>query len=178
MKSCRYGRWLSLVFGVSTCVVTASFQALAAKAPQLHKRVDLQAELTGRNLDSMRDEELYVEFLSQYQLQDRLGMKRAAEVLLRKFPASPHADNALYLLGYNALESKEFSVALRHFQTLLRLYPTSNKAVSAEFAKGVAYRHMKLPEMAQKSFMKVRKRYPGSPESFRAESELKLLLRR
>ncbi|MFN8791466.1 MAG: tetratricopeptide repeat protein [Bdellovibrionales bacterium] len=178
MKSCRYGRWLSLVFGVGACVVVASFEAFAAKAPQLHKRVDLRAELTGRNLESMRDEELYVEFLSQYQLQDRFGMKRAAEILLRKYPASPHADNTLYLLGYSALETKEFSVALRYFQTLLRLYPGSNKAVAAEFAKGVAYRHMKLPDMAQRSFMKVRKTYPGSPESFRAESELKLLLRR
>lgn len=176
MKSCRYGRWLSL-FLVSYSFLVSEI-ALGAKAPQLHKEIDLRAELTGKNLNQMKDDELYVEVLSQYQKQDRTGMKRALGLLLKKYPTSPHSDNALYLMGYSALEKKEFAEALRNFQSLLKLYPASNKAVAAEFAKGVAYRHMRLPDLAQKSFMKVRKKYPGSPESYRAESELKLLVRR
>ena len=176
MKSFRYGRCLTLLM----CLQCSFFSSIVygAKAPQLHKEIDLRAELTGKNLKNMSDDELYVEFLSQYQRHDRLGMKRAMDTLLKKYRTSPHTDNAIYIMGYSALEKKQFAEALNHFQFLLKHYPASNKAVSAEFAKGIAYKNMKLKSLAQKSFMSVRKKYPGSPESFRAESELKLLVRR
>lgn len=176
MKSRSSGRCLSLFM----CLQISIFSSVVygAKAPQLHKEIDLRAELTGKNLKHMSDDELYVEFLSQYQRHDRIGMKRAMDMMLQKHRSSPHADNTLYIMGYSALEKKQFAEALNHFQFLLKNYPGSNKAVSAEFAKGVAYKNMKLKDLAQKSFMKVRQKFPGSPESFRAESELKLLVRR
>ena len=173
------GRNMKLIMqGCFFTFIFFSAVAYSAKAPNLHREVDLKAELTGKNLNHMNDDQLYVEVLSQYQKSNRDEMKRAAQILLRKYEKSPHADNSLYLLGYSALEKKQFSESLRFFQKLLKSYPTSNKAVSSEFAKGVAYKHMKLKDLAQQSFMKVRKKYPGSPESFRAESELKLLLKR
>lgn len=145
---------------------------------QMSKEIDLKAELTGKDLNKMNDDQLYTEILSQYQRGDTAAMKKALNIIVKKHKGSPHADNALYIVGYNALEKGKFAEGLHYFQRLLKDYPGSDKAVSAEFAKGVAYRNMKLTNLAQKTFFKVRKKYPGSPESFRAENELKLLVRR
>jgi TolA-binding protein len=164
---------------LSAIFIFASAISLAApKSLQSKSEIDLKAELTGKDINKMNDDQLYTEVLAQYQRGDTAAMKRAMGILLHKYKASPHADNALFIVGYNALEKNQFAEGLHYFQQLLRDYPTSNKAVSAEFAKGIAYRNMKLTNLAQKTFFKVRKKYPGSPESFRAENELKLLVRK
>jgi TolA-binding protein len=163
----------------SLCLGAASFSLAVPKVERQSKReIDLKAELTGKDLKKMNDDQLYTEILAQYQRGDTAAMKSALNFILKKYKNSPHADNALYILGYHALEKSQFAESLHYFQKLLREYPTSNKAVSAEFSKGVAYRNMNLSSLAQKAFFKVRKKYPGSPESFRAENELKLLVRR
>ncbi len=148
----------------------------AAPQPQLHKKIDLKAELTGRDDRKLTEDELYVEILSRYQSNRLFEMKSAGTLFVKKYSDSVHADNVLYLLGYNALERKKYSEALRYFDSLVKKYPLSNKAVSAEFAKGTAYKQMKLNKLAQGAFLKVRKKYPRSPEFFRAESEIKLLM--
>lgn len=171
-------KWI-LSFAIALLFLAGNISFTAPKTfSQSKKEIDLKAELTGKDLNKMNDDQLYAEILSQYQLGDTFLMKRTLNTLLKKYRNSPHADNALYVLGYNALEKNQFAESLNYFQRLLKDYPTSNKAVSAEFAKGLAYRNMKLSGLAQKAFFKVRKKYPGSPESFRAENELKLLVRR
>lgn len=150
--------------------------AQAAPIPVIHNKADLKAELTGRDYKKMSEDEMYVDVLTRYQSNQVSELNRLGRLFLSRFPASVHADNVLYLMGYSALEKKRFSEALRYFDTLVKKYPTSNKAVSAEFAKGTAYKHMKLKSMAQSTFLKLRKKYPGSPEFYRAESELKILM--
>jgi TolA-binding protein len=166
------------IFFMSFVFVSAFSFAAPKNFRQSNREIDLKAELTGSDLRKMNDDQLYTEILSQYQRGDTASMKRALGMLMKKYKTSPHADNALYMVGYSALEKNQFAESLHYFQQLLKEYPTSNKAVSAEFAKGVAYRNMKLGSLAQRTFFKVRKKYPGSPESFRAENELKLLVRK
>ena len=169
---------MKLFLSMSFVFVSAFSFAAPKQIRQSNREIDLKAELTGSDLTKMNDDQLYTEVLAQYQRGDTVAMKRALSMLTKKFKNSPHADNAIYIVGYNALEKNQFAEGLHYFQLLLKEYPTSNKAVSAEFAKGLAYRNMKLTSLAQKTFFKVRKKYPGSPESFRAENELKLLVRR
>ncbi len=160
-------------------IFISGISVAAPKSERLsRKEIDLKAELTGKDLNKMNDDQLYTEVLAQYQRGDTASMKRALNLLVRKYKSSPHADNAIYLVGYSALEKSQYAESLQYFQRLLKDYPASNKAVAAEFSKGVAYRNMKLKNLAQRAFFKVRKKYPGSPESFRAENELKLLVRR
>lgn len=163
-------------------LVTTLFLLPVFSAPRISSQskatLDLKAELTGKDLKKMNDDQLYSELLFQYQRSDVISMKRSLEMLLKKFATSPHADNALYMMGYASLEKKRFAEGLNYFQRLLKDYPSSNKAVSAEFAKGLAYRNMKLNGLAQQTFYKVRKKYPGSPEYYRAENELRLLVRK
>ncbi len=169
---------MRIVLGLVTTLFLLPVFSAPRVSYQPQSTIDLKAELTGKDIKKMNDSQLYAELLLQYQRGDLLGMKRTLEVLLKKFVSSPHADNALYIMGYASLEKKRFAEGLNYFQRLLKDYPNSNKAVSAEFAKGLAYRSMKLTDLAQQTFYKVRKKYPGSPEYYRAESELKLLARR
>lgn len=157
-------------------ILIFSLSAMGTPQPSAMTAADLKAELTGKDYKKLSEDDLYVEVLARYQRNNFVDMKGAAQFFLSRYPTSAHADNVLYLMGYNALERKKYSEALRHFDSLLKKYPLSNKAVAAEFAKGTAYKQMKLPKLAQNSFLKVRKKYPGSPEFFRAESEIKLLL--
>ncbi len=162
-----------------TLIFLSGISVAAPKSERMsRKEIDLKAELTGKDFNKMNDDQLYTEVLAQYQRGDTASMKRALNLLVKKYKSSPHADNAIYLVGYSALEKSQYAESLQYFQRLLKDYPASNKAVAAEFAKGVAYRNMKLKSLAQRAFFKVRKKYPGSPESFRAENELKLLVRR
>jgi TolA-binding protein len=167
--------FISLVF--STVLNSLSW-ALPQPTAISKRELDLKAELTGHDLKKMNDDQLYSEILLQYQRNDGLAMRGAVEFLLKKFPNSSHADGALYLMGQACLEKKQFAEGLQFFQRLLRDYPMGHKAVSAEFAKGIAYRNMNIGPLARQAFVKVKGKYPGSPESYRAESELKLLMRK
>lgn len=139
------------------------------------KNQALWAELTGKDVRKLDDVGLYSEILANYQVRDFKGLRIHLETLLKRFPTSPYADNALYLGGQLALEIKNYPEALKHFQRIVQYYPQSNKMVSATFAKGLAYKKMNLDIQAKKVFFDLRKKYPGSPESYRAESELKLI---
>lgn len=135
----------------------------------------LWQELTGENFDKLDDQGFYSEVVAHYQTRDAKGLNRYLEAMLKRFPNSPYADNALFLGGELALELKNYPEALKHFQKITRFYPLSNRAVAALFAKGMAYRKMNLEAQAKKVFFDLRMKYPGSPESFRAEAELKLI---
>jgi TolA-binding protein len=134
----------------------------------------LWQELTGENLEKMDDQTLYSEAVGHYQARDPKALARYLATLIRRFPASPFADNALFLGGELALEMKNYPEALRYFHQITRLYPLSNRVVAAQFSKGIAYKKMNLEIQAKKVFFELRRKYPGSPESFRAEAELKL----
>lgn len=166
---------LSLFYSLQTWALTSTPTSLKS-TPELHKKINLRAELTGIDYFKMTEDNLYVEVLTHYQNNKSAQLNQTGQIFLKRFPTSVHADNVLYLLGYNALERKKYSEALRHFDVLVKKYPASNKAVSAEFAKGIAYKNMKLKNLARSTFFKLRKKYPGSPEFYRAENELKILI--
>jgi outer membrane protein assembly factor BamD (BamD/ComL family) len=147
-------------------------QGQSSRAPQ---GSELWQELTGENLNKFDDKRFYSEIIAQYHTRDAKGLSRYLEALLRRYPASPYADNALYLGGELALEMKNYPDALRYFQRITRSYPLSNRVVAAQFSKGIAYKKMNLDVQAKKVFYELRMKYPGSPESFRAETELKLI---
>lgn len=148
--------------------------AIPNSAKEEAKKQALVAELTGKDLAKMDDLGLYSELLVHYKTRDERAMKNLTGLLIKKYPQSSYADNALYLTGELNLELRNYAEALKNFQQVLKSYPQSNRAVAAYFSKGIAYKKMNLDTLAKKVFFEVRKKYPGSPEFFRAETELKL----
>ena len=152
------------------------FSTAGIAAPQKSlNRDDLMAELTGKSVAKMSDSGLYAEIVSAYQAQDSLALQARLQTLLKRYPQSEYADNALYLAGRNAMEHKNYAGALKYFSKVKELYPNGNKVVSSQFAKAMTYRKMNLNSLAKDVLVTVKKKYPGSPEAFRADGEIKQL---
>lgn len=166
-------------FVVSLFIIFFNFSAMAAKpkAPtseDLSKEA-LMIELSGKDYKKISEEALYAEVISAYKSGNEIALKARTQTFIKRFPRSQFADNAIYLSGLMALQNKSYPEALRNFQKISKNYPNSNKAVSAQFSKAMTYKHLNLAAEAKRVFKEVMAKYPGSPESFRAETELKLL---
>lgn len=142
------------------------------KAPT---RKSLLLELTGKDTSKVTAQELYAEIAGAYQADDELSLKSRLQNLTTRFPKSEYVDNAIYLAGRMAMDHRNYAEAIKQFSKIHRQYPSGDKAAAAEFAKGMAYKKMNLPKFAQQVLLNVKKKYPGSPESFRADSEIKIL---
>jgi TolA-binding protein len=118
---------------------------------------------------------LYAKVLETYQKRNVAELQKSTQLLLRTYPDSVFADNALYLSGMLALELGDMARASSFMDRVLKEYPLGNKAVSALFAKGVIEKRSKKPNEAHKLFLKVRSLYPGSPEAARVGLEFELL---
>lgn len=135
----------------------------------------LLVELTGKDISKENDIALYAEMVSASQGDNEIAFKSRLQGMLKRFPNSPYADNALFLAGRFAVDHGNFAEAIRYFGQIEKKYPNSNRIVSAKYAKAMTYKRMKLPEFAVRTLQEVRTKYPGSPESFRADAELKIL---
>lgn len=135
----------------------------------------LRVELTGRDESKMSDVDLYAEIVAAYQSHDEVGLRTRLQKFMVRHAKSPFADNALYLAGRQALDKKNYSEAIKYFHRVVSEYPRSNRVVSSQFAKAMAYKKMNLEPQARRVFRDIMRKYPGSPESFRADSEMRLL---
>lgn len=162
--------FLALV--VSVCVATHSQAAKNSK--ESLSREDLMNELMGGS-KSKDDISLYSELVAFYQSNDQRKFKHRLNTLLSQFPQSQFADNALYLAGRQSMENHNYPEAIKYFQKVIKDYPNSNRVVSAQFAKAMTYKKMNLSAQSKNVLRDIQKKYPGSPESYRAESEMKLV---
>ena len=163
---------------VGLCVTLLNFSAVASPKPVTSAELSKEAlmiELSGKDYKKISEEALYAEVISAYKNGNDIALRARTQTFLKRFPMSQFADNALYLSGLLALQNKNYPEALRDFQKINKNYPNSNKAVSAQFSKAITYKRLNLAAEAKRVFKEVMAKYPGSPESFRAESELKLL---
>lgn len=148
--------------------------SINAKVIPQNKKIELSGSTPGK---SKSDRELYAEMVGSYDRNNEIAFFSRLQAFMENHPQSPLADEALYLAGLMSLSNKNYGPALRYMNQIIKKYPTSNKVPAALFAKGIALKKMNLPDQSRQAFLKVRKSYPGSPESLRAETELKLLVR-
>src|SRR5690606_19237772 len=121
------------------------------------------------------DNVIYADVLRLNQMRDLQGVEFMVEELIKRFPRSVHADNALFIAGQLNLSMGLSAESLKYFERIIQDYPLSHKHSAALFHKGVAYRKLKLFDYSTRAFSDVQRIYPGSPESYRVELELKLL---
>ncbi len=118
---------------------------------------------------------LYSKILETYRVRNVREMETTLGLLLKSYPDSVFADNALYLSGLMSFENGDLSDSKSKFDRLLRDYPRSNKAVAALFAKASIERKLGRSNEAKRGFVQVRDLFPGSPEAARVAVELKLI---
>lgn len=153
-----------------------SIEHLKLKNEILERKVaEFKKPVVRRLPGRLTEETLYIEVIKYYRSRDVDGVRWAKEQMLKFFPQSAFADNAIYLTGQILLEEKRYSEAIREFQEIIDKYPRGNKLPAAYLGKGVAYRKLNLFPYAENALRTVKKDFPGSPESYRVDLELKLL---
>lgn len=165
----------AMYFVIFPGIASAKMVAKAAPSKGELSHESLVKELTGKDEAKMSEVDLYAEIVAAYQGQDLGGLRGRVQRFVTRFPQSSFADNALYLAGRQALDRKSYTESLRYFQKISTDYPRSNRVVASQFAKAMAYKKMNLDGEARKVFRDIVVKYPGSPESYRADSEMRLL---
>jgi TolA-binding protein len=158
----------------ATVLFSLSFVGVSHAKPH-NKQEALLVELTGKDIAKGSDIDLYAEIVSAYENDDEILLKSRLQSFMTYFPKSSYADNALFLVGRRAADHGNYPDAIRYFARIEKEYPRSNKYVAARYAKAMTYKKMNLPQFSRKILTEVRAKYPGSPESFRADSELKIV---
>jgi tol-pal system protein YbgF len=81
---------------------------------------------------------------------------------LAKYPEGPRADNATYWLGEALYQQKDYTAALRSFQSVLERHPDSPKAADAMLMVGYCQYELKAFRNARTTLTKVTTGYPGT----------------
>lgn len=166
-------QFFSSVFVIFVVVLSLNSNAVPQKNDLSEK--SLLIELTGHDQEIKTEETLYKEMLTGYQLNDFRKVKSLSQQILKKYPHGVYGDSAMYLAGKTALENKFYGEALRNFNLLIQKFPQGSKVLAAQFAKAQTYEKMNLKNVAIQTYIKIKAKYPGSPESFRADTQLKLI---
>lgn len=132
-------------------------------------------QLSFSAVPSLPDQDFYAKVIQAYRQGDSLLLNKSVRLLVKNYPNSVHADNALYLNGLLALSKNQYKRAIKNFVLLQKFYSHGNKVPAALVGKGIAYRKLGKLDKAEKSFRQAQEVFPGSPESFQAQLQLKLL---
>lgn len=122
--------------------------------------------------DISGEHSLYTAALESYWARDLEKLKRLNSMLIKTFPKSVHADNALYLQASLLYNQGALAESLQTLNRIIKDYPLANKAVSAELMKAMIYARLNLAEQAREIYLRISKQYPGSPESRQAALQI------
>jgi TolA-binding protein len=114
---------------------------------------------------------LYSKVIDSYRSGQLTELKRAVGLMVKAYPRSVHADNALYLEASLALTKGQLQSSLSTLDSLLKLYPHSNKRVSALYLKSQALQQAKQPRNAALAADEILTKYPGSIEAAKLSSQ-------
>lgn len=95
--------------------------------------------------------------------------------LVKSFPESPLADNALYWAGETYYSEKDFRKSADIFNEVAAKYPTGNKAPDALLKAGFSCMELKDMPGAGRAFERLMKEYPGSEAAIKAKKTIEKL---
>ncbi|MGE0762015.1 MAG: outer membrane protein assembly factor BamD [Bdellovibrionales bacterium] len=117
---------------------------------------------------------IYLRLVEAYRKADVNETYKFRDLMLKNYPKSIYADNALYLAGLLDYQRGRIAEAVQNFGELSRRYPAGNKRPAALYAKSIAYNKLNLPHLSKQILEEITRLYPGSPESQRAWMDLRL----
>lgn len=123
--------------------------------------------------ESNGEQFLYGQVLEDYRRSDLIALEKTTGLLLKGYPQSVFADNALYLVGTLALFQKDHPKSLHYFHRVGQEYPMGNKVVAALYGEAMLYKKLGNQRKSEDLMKKIMKNYPGSPEGSLAVNEFK-----
>jgi TolA-binding protein len=133
------------------------------------------AAVAQKSAGDVGEQMIYSKVIDTYRMREVAELKKSVQILLKAYPDSIYADNALFLAGSLAFELGDLPYARLQMERLINEYPNSNKAVSALFAKAVIEKRERHFQAARQGLMTIKNKFPGSPEALRVNVELKLM---
>lgn len=121
------------------------------------------------------DGKLYTKILETYRTRKIAELEKSVSMMIKTFPDSVFADNALFLAGQLAFEQGDLARAATYMDRVVDDYPNGNKAVSALYAKAMIEKRLSRAGESRRILESLLRAYPGSPEAMRASMEIKLM---
>ncbi len=149
----------------------------AVKKPQ-EKEPGAKEERSTPPVTNLSPQELFSTAMADYEKGNFDLAADGFSLYRESFPASPLADNALYMIGECAFSQKKLAKAIDAFDDLIMSYPQSDKIAAAYFKKGLSLIDLKKRDEAVAVLRFLVAKYPVEEEAKQAQAKLKELLER
>jgi tol-pal system protein YbgF len=119
-------------------------------------------------------DQMYEASLAQLRRGSTSTARQGLREMLRTYPTSARAGDALYFIGQSfAAESPDSAVA--YYEQVVQKYPASSRAASAQYNLGLVAERRKETRKAREAYQRVVQKYPQSDEAALARDRLKAL---
>jgi tol-pal system protein YbgF len=119
-------------------------------------------------------DQMYEASLAQLRRGSTSTARQGLREMLRNYPTSDRAGDALYFIGQSFAAESPDSAAFYYGQVVQK-YPTSSRAASAQYNLGLVAERRKETKKAREAYQRVVQKYPQSDEAALARDRLKAL---
>ena len=146
-----------------------------AKEPSKKKETpaDKKEEKPAPIQTNLSPQEVYNTAYTDYQKGSYELSVAGFETYREQFPASPLADNALYMIGECYFSQKKFDKAIDQFDDLIVTYPLSDKIAASYWKKGLALIERKKKDEAIATLTLLVSKHPLEEEAKLAQQKIK-----
>jgi tol-pal system protein YbgF len=146
---------------------------LEARGEQLSSTPPADAATPGPSA-AASDDQMYEASLAQLRRGSSSTARQGLREMLRTYPTSERAGDALYFIGQSfAAENPDSAVV--YYDQVVQKYPTSSRAASALYNLGLVAERRKETRKAREAYQRVVQKYPQSDEAALARDRLKAL---
>jgi tol-pal system protein YbgF len=129
---------------------------------------------TSRTSSAASADQMYEASLAQLRRGSTSTARLGLREMLRVYPTSERAGDALYFIGQSfAAENPDSAAA--YYEQVVQKYPSSSRAASALYNLGLLAERRKETRKAREAYQRVVQRYPQSDEAALARDRLKAL---
>lgn len=97
----------------------------------------------------------------RYYADDTAGMTNVLHEVVREYPGTPEAGEALYWMGFAYRSTRAYEAAAEVYRRLMREYPTHQYAAEAAYLVGESYALDNKPGQAAEAFVEAFKAFPA-----------------
>ncbi len=119
-------------------------------------------------------DQMYEASLAQLRRGSTSTARQGLREMLRNYPTSERAGDALYFIGQSFAAESPDSAAF-YYDQVVQKHPTSSRAASALYNLGLVAERRKESRKAREAFQRVVQKYPQSDEAALARDRLKAL---
>jgi tol-pal system protein YbgF len=133
-----------------------------------------QTQPTTTPTTSASADQMYEASLAQLRRGSTSTARQGLREMLRTYPTSERAGDALYFIG-QSFSAENPDSASAYYSQVVQKYPSSSRAASAQYNLGLVAERRKDTKKAREAYQRVVQRYPQSDEAALARDRLKAL---